>query len=153
MAKHLTDREKKKIIADYVELESYNAVAKKHNVSATTVKNTVLKNNESVKKCEQKKEQNTADILEFMDKKKGDVCSIISLYLSELQNSDKLQRASIQSIATSLGIVIDKFTKDAQKQSDTSLFDASSSPPGPAHPSASQRRRTAPSWKRQLRRR
>lgn len=123
MAKHLTDREKKKIIADYVELESYNAVAKKHNVSATTVKNTVLKNNESVKKCEQKKEQNTADILEFMDKKKGDVCSIISLYLSELQNSDKLQRASIQSIATSLGIVIDKFTKDAQKQSDTSLFD------------------------------
>ena len=124
MAKHLTDREKKKIIADYVELESYNAVAKKHNVSATTVKNTVLKNNESVKKCEQKKEQNTADILEFMDKKKDDVCSIISLYLSELQNSDKLQRASIQSIATSLGIVIDKFTKDAQKRSDTSLFDA-----------------------------
>ena len=124
MAKHLTDREKKKIIADYVELESYNAVAKKHNISATTVKNTVLKNNESVKKCEQTKEQNTADILEFMDKKKDDVCSIISLYLSELQNSDKLQRASIQSIATSLGIVIDKFTKDAQKQSDTSLFDA-----------------------------
>lgn len=124
MAKHLTDREKKKIVADYVELESYNAVAKKHNVSATTVKNTVLKNNESVKKCEQKKEQNTADILEFMDKKKDDVCSIISLYLSELQNSDKLQRASIQSIATSLGIVIDKFTKDAQKQSDTSLFEA-----------------------------
>ena len=124
MAKHLTDREKKKIIADYVELESYNAVAKKHNVSATTVKNTVLKNNESVKKCEQEKEQNTADILEFMDKKKDDVCSIISLYLSELQNSDKLQRASIQSVATSLGIVIDKFTKDAQKQSDTSLFDA-----------------------------
>ena len=124
MAKHLTDREKKKIIADYVELESYNAVAKKHNVSATTVKNTVLKNNESVKKCEQKKEQNTADILEFMDKKKDDVCSIISLYLSELQNSDKLQRASIQSIATSLCIVIDKFTKDAQKQSDTSLFEA-----------------------------
>ena len=124
MAKHLTDREKKKIIADYVELESYKAVAKKHNVSATTVKNTVLKNNESVKKCEQKKEQNTADILEFMDKKKDDVCSIISLYLSELQNSDKLQRASIQSIATSLGIVIDKFTKDAQKQSDTSLFEA-----------------------------
>ena len=79
---------------------------------------------ETVKKAEQKKEQNTADILEFMDKKKDDVCSIISLYLSELQNSDKLQRASIQSIATSLGIVIDKFTKDAQKQSDTSLFEA-----------------------------
>lgn len=80
MAKHLTDREKKKIIADYVELESYNAVAKKHNVSATTVKNTVLKNNESVKKCEQKKEQNTADILEFMDKKKV-MCAALFLFI------------------------------------------------------------------------
>ena len=124
MAKHLTDREKKKIIADYAECGNYSQVARKHKVSFDTVKRVVISDPETVKKAEQKKEQNTADILEFMDKKKEDVCNIISLYLSELQNSDKLQRASIQSIATSLGIVIDKFTKDAQKQSDTSLFDA-----------------------------
>lgn len=55
MAKHLTDRQRKKIIADYVECGSYNAVAKKHKVSATTVKNTVLKDKNSVEKCEQKK--------------------------------------------------------------------------------------------------
>lgn len=110
MAKHLTDKQKKQIIADYVECGSYNAVAKKYKVSATTVKNTVLKDQKSVEKCEQKKEQNTADILAFMDGKKQDVCSIISLYLKALQDPDKLSRASLQSIATSLAIIIDKFT-------------------------------------------
>ena len=123
VAKHLTDRQKKKIIADYVELGSYNAVAKKHKLSATTVKNTVLKDKKSVEKCEQKKEQNTADILAFMEGKKQDVCYIISLYLEYLKDPNKLERASVQSIATSLGIVIDKFTKDAEKQADTSLFE------------------------------
>lgn len=123
MAKHLTDRQKKKIIADYVELGSYNAVAKKHKLSATTVKNTVLKDKKSVEKCEQKKEQNTADILAFMDGKKKDVCDIIDLYLEYLRDSKKLERASVQSIATSLGIIIDKFTQGTDKKPDTSLFE------------------------------
>ena len=33
MAKHLTDREKKKIIADYAECGNYSQVARKHKVS------------------------------------------------------------------------------------------------------------------------
>ena len=41
MAKQLTDREKKKIIADYAEMGSCNAVAKKHKRSWTTVKQVV----------------------------------------------------------------------------------------------------------------
>lgn len=123
MAKHLTDKQKKQIIADYVELGSYAAVARKHKISDKTVKSVVISDPETTRKSEQKKEQNTADILAFMDGKKQDVCSIISLYLKALQDPDKLSRASLQSIATSLGIVIDKFTKDAEKQADTSLFE------------------------------
>lgn len=123
MAQHLTDKQRKQIIADYVEVGSYNAVAKKYKVSATTVKNTVLKDKETVKKCEQKKEQNTADILSFMDGKKQDVCDIIGLYLKYLQDPKKLDRASIQSLAVSLGIIIDKFTKGAERQANTELFE------------------------------
>lgn len=123
VAKHLTDKQKKQIIADYVELGSYAAVARKHKISDKTVKSVVISDPETTRKSEQKKEQNTADILAFMDGKKQDVCSIISLYLKALQDPDKLSRASLQSIATSLGIVIDKFTKDAEKQADTSLFE------------------------------
>lgn len=41
MAARLTDRQKKKILADYVELQSYNAVGKKNGVAGNTVKRIV----------------------------------------------------------------------------------------------------------------
>ena len=58
MAARLTDKQKKKIIADYVEIGSYNAVAKKHGVSDTTVKRIVSTDFEMLEKVEQKKEEN-----------------------------------------------------------------------------------------------
>lgn len=109
MAKHLTDLQKKQIIADYATLGTYAAVARKHKVSVNAVKRTVSGNPETAKKCKQKKEENTADILQYMEDQKDDVCNIISLYLSALQDPKRLDRASVQSIATSLGIIIDKF--------------------------------------------
>ena len=58
-----------------------------------------------------------------MDGKKQDVCAIISLYLEYLQDLNKLDRASIQSIATSLGIIIDKFTQGADRKPETEMFE------------------------------
>ena len=113
MAKHLTDKQKKKIIADYATLGNYSAVARKHKVSRNTVKTVVMADTETAEKCHQKKDQNTADILQFMDTQKEDVCSLISLYLKEMKDPRRLSRASVQSLATSLGIVIDKFTGTA----------------------------------------
>ena len=55
MAARLTDRQKKKILADYVQTSNYCASAKINGVSATTVKNIVLANSDIVEKCEQKK--------------------------------------------------------------------------------------------------
>ncbi|MCX4257934.1 MAG: helix-turn-helix domain-containing protein [Oscillospiraceae bacterium] len=52
MAARLTDRQKKKIIADYVQLESYNAAAKINGVSPNTVKNLVTGNADIAQKCE-----------------------------------------------------------------------------------------------------
>lgn len=123
MAKHLTDKQKKMIIADYVECENYSQVARKHKVSFDTVKRTVLNDPETAKKAEQKKEQNTADILSFMEGKKQDVCEIISLYLTYLKDPEKLQKTSVQGIATSLGIVIDKFTKGVERKPETAMFE------------------------------
>lgn len=42
MAARLTDRQKKKIVADYLELGSYNATAKRNGVSDTTVKRIIV---------------------------------------------------------------------------------------------------------------
>ena len=78
MAARLTDKQKKKIIADYVQIRSYNAVAKLNGVSANTVKNIVLSQSaDFAEKCEQKNEENTQDILSYMDNQKDIVCEII----------------------------------------------------------------------------
>ena len=57
MAARLTDRKKKKIIADYAEMGSYNSVAKKYKVAASTVRRTCEQSPEMLKKAQEKKEQ------------------------------------------------------------------------------------------------
>lgn len=122
LAKRLTDKQKKKIVADYAECENYSEVARKHNVSFTTVKRVVNNDPELVRKVEQKKEQNAEDILSFMESKKQNVNNIISRYLDALLDETKIERSSPQALATALGIIIDKFTMTSQKQSDVTLF-------------------------------
>lgn len=110
MAARLTDRQKKKIIADYVELGSYNAVAKKYQISATTVKKLVLNDCDSVEKCEQKKEQNTQDVLAYMEHRKDTVKQVIGRYLEALLDEERISKASPAQITTALGTLIDKWT-------------------------------------------
>ena len=70
-AQRLTDKQKKKIIADYVQLQNYTKTAKLNGVSDTTVKRLIsTAPSEMLKKVEQKKEQNTLEMLDYMDSKK-----------------------------------------------------------------------------------
>lgn len=110
MAARLTDKRKKKIIADYVELGSYNAVAKKNNVCDGTVKRIVESCGEIQEKLEAKKQQNDADILAYMESQRGLVCQIIQKGLDALNSPDKLKEATPAQITTALGTLIDKFT-------------------------------------------
>lgn len=109
MAAHLTDKQKKKIIADYVELGSYNAVAKKHKVSVNTVKKTVQSDLETAQKCRDKKTENTKSILDHMESKRDVVNEIITKGLEVLNRPDKLAEATPSQITTALGTLIDKF--------------------------------------------
>lgn len=59
VAARLTDKQKKEIIADYAETESYRATAKKFGVSDMTVKRLCESDVELLQKVAQKKEQNT----------------------------------------------------------------------------------------------
>ena len=109
MANRLTDRQKKKIVADYLELGSYNAVAKIHGVSRQTVKNIVTSDTEIGHKLQQKKAENTADILAYMESKRGLVCEILEKGLSVLNDEEKLREATPAQITTALGTLIDKW--------------------------------------------
>lgn len=106
MAPRLTDRQKKRIISDYVNIGSYNTVGKMHGISATTVKNVVLKNSETVGLCEQKKKQNTMDMLEFLETRKQKTQDIIDQLLDCMP--DKIPRASLVQIVTAYGVLVDK---------------------------------------------
>ena len=52
-ARRLTDKQKKKIVADYVQLQSYRATAKLNDVSDATVKKVVKEDPESARLCAQ----------------------------------------------------------------------------------------------------
>ena len=110
MAARLTDKQKKRIIADYVELGSYNAVAKKHHVSDATVKRVVSADSETKRKAEHKKAENTADVLAHMERQKDKVCGVLDKYLDAMQDEGKIGRANLLQLATAMGILIDKYT-------------------------------------------
>lgn len=124
MAARLTDRQKKKIIADYVELQSYNAVAKKNNVTHQTVKRVVSASPEFAKIAQQKKEENTADVLAYMDEHKDLVCSFIGKGLEMLNDPEKLAAANLSQITTAMGTLIDKWAMIGGSPADTVKEDA-----------------------------
>lgn len=111
MAARLTDRQKKKILADYVQLGSYNATAKVNGCSLNTVKKFVQENADIAELCNQKKEENTADILAYMEGQKDVVCEIIGKGLAVLNDPEKLAEATPNQITTALGTLIDKWTQ------------------------------------------
>ena len=116
VAKRLTDKEKKQIIADYVESGSYNATARMHQVAPSTVKRLCERMPEAQQKAMDKKEQNTADILAYMDGQKDKVCSLLDKYLDAMGDRQKIERAGIQQLATAMAIVIDKYAVTAQNE-------------------------------------
>lgn len=110
MAARLTDKRKKKIIADYLELGSYNATAKKNNVSDGTVKRIVEECGDIQEKLERKKEENTADILAYMEAQKDRVCEIIDISLEVLP--EKIRNAKTAAdVTTAMGTVISKWAE------------------------------------------
>ncbi len=119
-AQRLTDKQKKKIIADYVQLQSYRAAARQNGVSDATVRKIVKGDPESSQKCALKKEENAQDMLSYMDSKKERVQEIIDVYLGALTDPEKLEGATLQQITTALGTLIDKWTViDDRKKGDS----------------------------------
>ena len=123
MAAQLTDRKKKKIVADYLEAQSINATAKKNNVSWGTVKKVLEEMGEIEEKLEQKKEENTADIIAYMESKRAIVCEILGKGLEALNSPDKLKEATPAQITTAMGTLIDKWTAISGGPADTAKED------------------------------
>ena len=124
MAARLTDRQKKKILADYLETQSVNAAAKKNKVSWDAANKVLKEAGEVEKKLEQKKDQNTADILAYMESQRDIVCQIIGKGLAVLNDPEKLAEATPSQITTAMGTLIDKWAMIGGSPDDTVKEDA-----------------------------
>lgn len=113
--KRLTDKEKRKIISDYVTTQNRSETARMNNVNEKTVRRIIANqdNKEMQKKAEQKKEENTRDILKYMDSIYEKQKKIIDLSLSALE--EKLKKpdmfTNVKDIATVYGVIFDKALK------------------------------------------
>lgn len=111
MAKKLTDRQIKNIIAARAEGESLASLSRKYKVSVNTIKNYCNSDAEFAQKCKQKKQENTESVLKHMEKKAEIVCEILDKYLIALADPARIENSGTREIATALGILIDKFSK------------------------------------------
>ena len=115
MAK-LSDRQHKAMIARYAETNNYSQVAREFGVSLSTVKRHVLGETGDKKAVEivrQKKNQNTLDMIAFMESRKNKAQEFIDLCFEEMNERHKIGKAGVQSIAIAMGIVVDKFIQSA----------------------------------------
>ena len=109
MAARLTDKQKKKIVVDYLETQSYSATARLNGVTHQTVKRIVQESPDFSEKLQQKKDMDTADIIAYMESKRDAVYNIIEVGLRILP--EKIETAkSATEVTTALGTLIDKWT-------------------------------------------
>ena len=123
MGARLTDRQKKQIVADYLECQSINLAAKRNGVSWGSAQKAILGDGDFEKKLEDKKDQNTADILKHMEGQKEKVCQIIDLYLNELLNVGQFKNLTPSQLTTALGTLIDKWAPKGQPLSNEAVQD------------------------------
>lgn len=107
VAKRLTDKDKKRILADYAETENYRETARNFGIDDRTVRKICKEKSEVTQLVEQKKKENTVDMLLFMDSRKYKAQNIIDNCLDILP--EKLEKANAVQLATVMAIVIDKF--------------------------------------------
>lgn len=129
----LTDKEEKKIIADFIETNNYSETGRLNGVSDKTVKRVIDRQDdkEMVKRVEEKKKENTISTLEYMDKqhetKKRVLDKLlrgIELKADDIKNIDKM---NIKDLATAYGIILDKELKlkeIEQKLNENTNFDS-----------------------------
>ena len=106
MARHLTDLERQKVIADYIQCGNYCETARKNGISDVTARKIVLENNEVKEKLEEKRAENAKTVERYMAENAERVCGIIDSGLALIQ--ERLAECTPVQAATIMGILIDK---------------------------------------------
>jgi hypothetical protein len=122
--KQLTEYDIQLIIADYVLLNSYRAVALKYNISVERVQRILQKHDKERQSATAIKKEIHYDVNNYLKSIQPAVKELIALYLTELFTPEKIAKASTKDLAIVMGILTEKFgvsTDDAVKSTHTAL--------------------------------
>jgi hypothetical protein len=117
----LTDKQKKLIIADYLECQNYREVARKHNKCVNTIRNVVNADKNIENKLTQKREENTEDILGYLGEQNGRIKRVLESLLRgiETKANNLTEKDNIRDLTTAYGIIVDKQLKWLEVQRGT----------------------------------
>ena len=100
---------------------SIRKLAEKYGVSRYAVELAIKSDPEFSQKMTQKKEQDTLEMLEYMDRQKTNAQKLLSAIIEALNDPEKLARANVRDLATAYGIIADKFIQASPKNGDEIL--------------------------------
>ena len=113
MAKRLTDKEKKQILAYYIECQNLRETARRFDVSPDTVKRLTKENKDIERNLSQKKEENTKNVLNELDKTKNKRINLLNKMIDKME--EKVENidlfTNVKDLATAYGIIVDKDMK------------------------------------------
>lgn len=122
MAKRLTQKQIGKVVALHTEGKSNREIARIYGVNASTIGRVLDRQGvETQQNATQKKEELERSMGEFLESRSHAAQDIIDLSLQVLSDPEKLKKATVNQIATMMGIVIDKFTSADRKDTAESL--------------------------------
>lgn len=119
MAKRLTDADKQKIIADYINNQNYSETARLNNVNVSTIKRLIDKSDykELQRKAQDKKEETTANMLDYFVSQQTMKGRILHKLLKAIeQKSEDADINTLKELATAYGIIMDKELKIIEMQ-------------------------------------
>lgn len=117
----LTDRQKKQMIVDHAEGMAFREIGRKYGVSDTTVRRVCKSDPETSRIVAEKKEQNTLDMLAYMEGQKPKIQKLLANILEAMDDPAKLARTNPRDLATAYGIIYDKITASAPKTNEEYL--------------------------------
>lgn len=99
----------------WTENNNYSATARNFNINPSTVKRVVEADPQMQEKAEHKKEENTQDVLDYMDSKTNSFKKFSDYILDErldpIKNKEELDKIPINQLITVYGVTADKFLK------------------------------------------
>lgn len=117
----LTDKQHKQILARYAECNNLSMVAREFGVSITTIKRHIAKDPQALEMVNRKKEENTLDMIKYMEGQKGAIQNLLSNIIIAMDDPEKLKRTNPRDLATAYGIIWDKITQSNPKANDEML--------------------------------